>query len=137
MNTNISALIYEDLVKKNISNKKYSNIFILTDQDYQIITKIVDHLDIKKIKSVFDIKKNEIKNSLFFILFLSDELALPQIEEIIKNEGYFKSLDYENLSINSDYSKATSYRFVNHNCLKAVKKTFLTKKGISEIISLH
>lgn len=131
LNTNISALIYEDLVKKNISNKKYSNIFILTDQDYQINTKIVDHLDIKKIKSVFDIKKNEIKNSLFFILFLSDELALPQIEEIIKNEGYFKSLDYENLSINSDYSKATSYRFVNHNCLKAVKKTFLTKKRIS------
>ena len=57
LNTNISALIYEDLVKKNISNKKYSNIFILTDQDYQINTKIVDHLDIKKIKSVFDIKK--------------------------------------------------------------------------------
>lgn len=131
LNTNLSATAYEDLVKKNISNKKYSNIFILTDQDYQINTKIVDHLNIKKIQSVFDIKKNEIKNSLFFILFLSDDLALPQIEEIIKNEGYFKSLDYEDLTINSDYSKATSYRFVNNNCLKAIKKTFLTKKKIS------
>ena len=131
LNTNLSAIIHDDLLKKNISNKSYSKVFILTDQNYEINTKFIDHLDIKKIQSVFDIKKNEIKNSLFFIFFSSDELALPQIEEIIKNEGYFKSLDYENLKFNSDYSKATSYRFVNQNCLKAIKKTFLTKKRIS------
>ena len=123
LNTNLSAIIHDDLLKKNISNKSYSKVFILTDQNYEINTKFIDHLDIKKIQSVFDIKKNEIKNSLFFIFFSSDELALPQIEEIIKNEGYFKSLDYENLKFNSIIAKPI-YRFVNQNCLKAIKKHF-------------
>ena len=130
-NTNLTALVYEDIVKKNISSGKYNNIYILTDIDYKINTKFVNHLKIINIKSIFDLKKDEIKNSLFFVLFSSDDVVLPQIEEIIKNEGYFKSLDYESLTTSSDFSKATSYRFVNQNCLKAITKTFLSKKKIS------
>ena len=82
-NTNLTALIYEDIVKKNISSGKYNNIYILTDIDYKINTKFVNHLKIINIKSIFDLKKDEIKNSLFFVLFSSDDVVLPQIEEII------------------------------------------------------
>ena len=68
LNTNLSAIIHDDLLKKNISNKSYSKVFILTDQNYEINTKFIDHLDIKDSIS-FRHKKNEIKNSYFLYFF--------------------------------------------------------------------
>ena len=62
---------------------------------------------------------------------LTHDIVTANYEEIVKNGGYFKSLDYESLNTSSEFSKATSYRFVNHNCLKAITKTFSSKKNIS------
>ena len=127
----IHALIYEELVNQKISRKTFNNIYILTDIDYKINFKHINHLEIKKIKTTEDLKKDEINNSFFFILFKSDDLVLPNLKNIIENKGFFKSLDYDYNQPNMDYSRATSYRFVNNNCLKAIRKTFKQKKNMS------
>ena len=125
----IHALIYEELVNKKINQKTFNNIYILTDVDYKINFKHINHLEIKKIKTTENLKRDEINNSFFFILFNSDDLVLPHLKNIIENKGFFKSLDYNQTNI--DYSRATSYRFVNNNCLEAIRKTFKQKKEMS------
>ncbi|MDA9663707.1 TylF/MycF family methyltransferase [Candidatus Pelagibacter sp.] len=127
----IHALIYEELVKKNINQKIYNNIYILTDIDYEINLKKIKHLEIKRINSTENLKKEEINNSFFFILFNSDDLVLPHLKNIIENKGFFKSLDYSYNKPTIDFSRATSYRFVNKKCLEAIKKTFEQKKDTS------
>ena len=127
----INALIYEELVNKKISQKTFNNIYILTDIDYKINFKHINHLEMKKIKTTENLKREEINNSFFFILFNSDDLVLPHIKNIIENKGFFKSLDYDYNQLNIDYSRATSYRFVNNNCLEAIRKTFKQKKKMS------
>ena len=127
----IHALIYEELVKKKINQKTYNNIYILTDVDYKINFKKIKHLEIKKIKTTENLKKEEIESSFFFILFNSDDQVLPHLKNIIENKGFFKSLDYSYNKPSIDFSRATSYRFVNKKCLKAIKKTFKQKKDTS------
>ena len=127
----IHALIYEELVKKKINQKTYNNIYILTDVDYKINFKKIKHLEIKKIKTTENLKKEEIESSFFFILFNSDDQVLPHLKNIIENKGFFKSLDYSYNKPSIDFSRATSYRFVNKKCLKAIKKTFKQIKDTS------
>tara|TARA_A100001015_G_scaffold313774_1_gene421776 strand:+ start:2513 stop:3643 length:1131 start_codon:yes stop_codon:yes gene_type:complete len=128
---NFITAINEDIVKKKISEKKFNNLYILSDLNQEINTKQLNDLNITKINSTENLSEEEINNSLFFLLFSSDQIALSHINKIIKNKGYFKSLEFENYRSTVDHSNATSYRFTNPKCMEAIKKSFLQKKNMS------
>jgi hypothetical protein len=83
------------------------------------------------ISSLENLELNQIKKSFFFIVFSSDDSAIPYLKKIIENKGFFSSVDIQDKKLNYDYSNATSYRFINSNCMKAVKNTFNKKTIIS------
>ena len=87
--------------------------------------------NISMLTSLENLELNQIKKSFFFIVFSSDDNALPHLKKIIDNKGFFSSVDIQDKKLNYDYSNATSYRFVNSNCMKAVQNTFNQKTFIS------
>ena len=127
----LTTLTSEDILKKKIGNNEFKKIYILTDLEKNIESKLKNSLEIITINTSKNLKKEQIQNCLFFVLFSSDETSLNEIENIINNNGFFKSLDYDDINSNLDFSRATSYRFINNKCMHAIKKTFLRKKKIT------
>jgi len=124
----IYGLTDEESLNKKIDQKNFNNIYFLSNIDCKINIENIKNQEIKKIENTENLKNEEINNSIFFVLFTSDDLALPHIKNIIKNRGFFKCVDYDYGQPNVEYSRATSYRFINNNCLEAIKKTFEQKK---------
>ncbi len=88
----------------------YKKIYILTDQP-------LHGTDIKGgivISSVKALTPSEIKDALFYVYFLCDSDALPEIRRILENDGKFiPHLNYDK----------NEYRFVNRLALNALSKT--------------
>ena len=124
----IYALADEELINTKINQKNYNNIYFLTNIDCKINSQNIKNHEMKKIETTENLKKEEINNSIFFTLFASDDLALPHIKNIIENKGFFKCVEYDYGEPSVEFSRATSYRFTNNNCLEAIKKTFDKKK---------
>lgn len=124
-----------NLIIRNINNsgvtKKFDKIYILTDLKININNIFFKKNKILMISSLEKFELNQIKKSFFFIVFSSDDNAIPYLKKIIENKGFFSSVDIQDKKLNYDYSNATSYRFVNSNCMKAVKNTFNKKNIIS------
>ncbi len=124
-----------NLIIRNINNsgvtKKFDKIYILTDLKININNNFFKKNKILMISSLEKFELNQIKKSFFFIVFSSDDNAIPYLKKIIENKGFFSSVDIQDKKLNYDYSNATSYRFINSNCMKAVKNTFNKKTIIS------
>lgn len=124
-----------NLIIRNINNsgvtKKFDKIYILTDLKININNNFFKKNKILLISSLEKFELNQIKKSFFFIVFSSDDNAIPYLKKIIENKGFFSSVDIQDKKLNYDYSNATSYRFINSNCMKAVKNTFNKKTIIS------
>ena len=45
--------------------------------------------------SLENLELNQIKKSFFFIVFSSDDNALPHLKKIIDNKGFFSSVDIQ------------------------------------------
>ena len=127
--TKDSAFISMELAKKLCN--KYKNFYLLTDCKYNIDKKVIDLLKIKKIQSINSLNIQDIKDSLFFILFSSDDLALNSLKTIIENRGFFHSLYLDPKEIVLDYSIAQSYRFTNLKCQKALMESLEQQNRIS------
>jgi hypothetical protein len=103
----------------------YKKIYILTDQP-------IHGSDINGatlISSVQTLTPAEIKDALFYVYFLCDSDALPQIRKILESNGKFiPHLNYDK----------NEYRFVNRLALNALKKTIKKIQRISHFdIVIH
>jgi hypothetical protein len=127
----IFTSIQNNIINSKIDKKNYKQLYILTNLNLIKDNKNGKNSLTKIISNTADLKEDQIKKSFFFIVFTSDDLALPHLKRIIENQGAFKSLDIEINQSNSDFSNATSYRFVNKNCMNAIKNTFNQKNKIS------
>ena len=127
---NITNLIIKNINNSGV-NKKFKDIYILTDLKINMNDNFFKKNNISMLTSLENLELNQIKKSFFFIVFSSDDNALPHLKKIIDNKGFFSSVDIQDKKLNYDYSNATSYRFVNSNCMKAVQNTFNQKTFIS------
>jgi hypothetical protein len=104
-----------ELNREQFSGK---SVYVITDQ--RITSSIIKHAKI--IKSTDYLSSEQIANSVFYIYFLCDSDALPEIRRIKNSGGVYMP--------HWDVSK-TSYRFVNRLALNAMVKTYGQAKRIS------
>lgn len=77
--------------------------------------------DIQVLRTTYNLSNEEVRNSFFYIYFLCDSDALPELRRITSCGGvFFPHFDYSN----------THYRFINRRALNAILSTFeKTKTG--------
>ena len=121
-------LVEFEKVKRN-----YNNYYVLVDRKYNIKSYL--KYKYKTITSTFDLKNDEIKNSLFFIAIQQEDIGIKEIENIKKNSGYYQIAHFNENNTLKDFYQSTSYRFINSNCLNAIKNTLKKNSRISHIYS--
>jgi len=77
--------------------------------------------DIQVLRTTYNLSNEEVRNSFFYIYYLCDSDALPELRRITSCGGvFFPHFDYSN----------THYRFINRRALNAILSTFeKTKTG--------
>ena len=118
------------LIKSERIKRNYYNYYVLADRKYKIKSYLKNQY--KTIPSTFDLKNDEIKNSLFFIAIQQEDICIKEIENIKKNSGYYQHAHFNANNTNKDFYESTSYRFINSNCLNAIKNTL--KKNLELVI---
>lgn len=128
----VTKEIHLDTNRINI-NKNYKNYFLLLDKnDYKIKSNLKNY---KIIFTSFDLDAAEIKNSLFLYCFQQEDLYLKEFENIIQNGGDYESVHLDRNIYRSEFTQTTSYRFVNSNCLKAIKNSLKNLDQISHLFN--
>jgi len=109
-----------DLRPEKFLGKK---IYLLTDQDVSSeLMRVAE-----TIKSTEDLSEKEISSGVFYIYYLCDSDALPELERIHKFGGiYIPHLRFDK----------TSYRFINRLALNALLKTKVKSERISHFGSI-
>ncbi|MEP6512759.1 MAG: TylF/MycF/NovP-related O-methyltransferase [Parafilimonas sp.] len=98
-------------IKRNLHSKKY----FITDS---VVPPQAESWLGKVIRSLDEIPESDIPDSLFYIYFTCDSVALPILKKIIHSGGQILP------PMNFYTDLRTSYRFVNHLAHNALKKTW-------------
>lgn len=101
-------------------HKDVKNKFLLTDTNFTFHKKF----NIKKIKSIKDLKNKNIKDFLFYIIFSNDSKASEEINLISKGKAKFYPLSYDWKKLKFEFTESSRYLYINENCAKAINKTF-------------
>lgn len=112
----------------------FKNYFLLVDTNFKLYTPPPTARKQKKYKIIsttFNLQEEDFKNSLFCIALQNEERCLKELENIIKHRGYYRGASIEQNYFNDGFSRITSYRFTNTNCLIALNNTLENKDRIA------
>ena len=101
-------------------HKNFKNKFLLTDTDFSFHKKF----NIKKIRSIKNLKNKNIRGYLFYVIFNNDSKAAQQIDLINKGGAKFYPLIYDWKKLKFEFTDSTRYLYINENCAKAIYKSF-------------
>ena len=107
----------------------FKNYFLLVDTNYKLHR--VSKKKYKIISTTFNLQEEDFKDSLFCIALQNEEECLQELENIIQNKGHYRGASIEQNYYNDGFSRITSYRFTNTNCLIALNNTLENKGRIA------